>query len=190
MIIPPLPQTLVPAMAFIAWFVANWLHHSPLKPWANALIALAVPFFVALIWAAFSGGFTQNVWGDIGLIVVLSYAALALPELAPWRQWLQDALASPFALWDAPTAVDATITATTPPMTPYSTPTGLDLRSSALPSSQFATPSPTLHSRPTTMPPALSQNTAPMETPARSTHSAVNPLGLSASAHSQRETQR
>lgn len=140
MVIPSLPQTLVPAVSFLAWFAVNWLKHSALKPRDNALIALLVPVFVALIWAACSGGFTQNLWGDIGLIIVLSYAALALPELESWRQWLQDTLTSPFALWDAPTVVDSgpAITATNAPLTPYLPPQALDLRGVAPASSRVS----------------------------------------------------
>lgn len=140
MIIPALPQTLIPAVSFLAWFTVNWLKHSALKPRDNALIALLVPVFVALIWAACSGGFTENLWGSIGLIVVLSYAAMSLPELAPWREWLQDALTSPFALWDAPTVVDAgpAITATNAPMTPYLPPQGIDLRGTSMASSRVS----------------------------------------------------
>lgn len=107
MIIPPLPQTLVPVMAFIAWFATNWLYHSPLKLWQNALIALLVPIFVAVLWAMGSGGFTRDLWGDIGLIVVLCYCAMAMPQLETWRQWFQDTFKSPFAWWSTPIVVDA-----------------------------------------------------------------------------------
>lgn len=107
MTIPSLPQTLIPAVSFLAWFVVNWLKHSTLPPWANALIALLVPVFVAWLWALASNVLTApSLWGNIAIIVVLSYAALALPELETWRQWLQDTFKSPFAWWPAPVTVE------------------------------------------------------------------------------------
>lgn len=163
MIIPPLPQTLVPVMAFIAWFATNWLYHSPLKPWQNALIALLVPVFVAVLWAMGSGGFTRDLWGDIGLIVVLCYCAMAMPQLETWRQWFQDTFKSPFAWWPAPVTVEAepAITTSQPPMTPYPTPTGINLRTTMITPRQLPP-----YRLDDTLQPMKPQPTEPMETPA------------------------
>ena len=133
MTIPPLPETLIPMVSALAWFAVNWLKHSPLKLWVNALIALGVPPVIALIWALTIGAFLHHsLWQDIAIIVLLSYAALALPELAAWRQWLQDTLTSPLALV-VPSTAPAQMTATTAPVTPYTSPRAMELPSRATP---------------------------------------------------------
>ena len=134
--LPPLPETLIVPVAALAWSAVNWLYHSPLPVWINVLIALGVPPVIALAWALTIGAFLgHSLWQDIAIIVLLSYAALALPQLEGWRSYLQDALPSPLAKLAPAVTVrrraslttTSTVEATTMPMSPYPTPQAMAL---------------------------------------------------------------
>lgn len=127
--IPPLPQTMAAVLPFISLIVVDWLHHSTLPRWANVLIGLAVPLFLATIWALLSNALTLNLSGDIALLVALCYAVMALPDIAPLRDWLQSTLVSPAALLaHQQSAPEPAITASTVPAAP--TPYAIDLPTS------------------------------------------------------------
>lgn len=125
--LPPLPAVLVPALPFISLIATDWLRHSTLPTWANVSIALGVPATIALIWALIARAFTANIGADIVIVLALSYAVMALPDVASLRQWLQDTLKSPLAGLAAPRIVESTLTTSAAPITPYPEPTPLTL---------------------------------------------------------------
>lgn len=136
--IPPLPQALIPVLPFVTLIITDWLHHSTLPKWFNVLIGLFAPLFLATIWALLSNALTPDLSGDIVLLVALCYAVMALPDIAPLRQWLQDTLVSPAALFVRSPQPEPGISATDAPLTPYLPPQGLDLRGTSMASSRVS----------------------------------------------------
>lgn len=163
--IPPLPQALIPVLPFVALIATDWLRHSTLPRWVNVLIGLFVPLILATIWALLSNALTPDLSGDIALLVALCYAVMALPDIAPLRNWLQSTLTSPAALFAShhrSAELEPAITATAGPAMPYPTPQGIDLRSSRISRIPFDS---TFHPMPPVMSTRPMQAVTPSEQP-------------------------
>ena len=100
-----LQQSLTYGVPLLIMIVANWLQHDTLPRWANAMIVVVVTVAIAWGWAALNHELGAGLVANILLIISLSFAIMALPQLDGLQQWLRDTLASPFAvLVKAPSA--------------------------------------------------------------------------------------